>query len=245
MFGQIPETPYDLHFRVLGIPVRVHPAFFVLSAIIGFSPGWAAQLQVNQLVLIGLCTLIIFVSILIHELGHALLARYFGWPPHIVLYHMGGLAIYSPSYGHTPTRSVLISLAGPGAQFVLYGLTYGVEYLLKQKGVSITPILFYIILQMKFVNLWWPVLNLLPIYPLDGGKIAEQVCRRIDPYRGMEYTFKIGMIAAVGAAVAFFIYRRPEIMDDTRAAFPCLLFLMLAFNNYQLMQQYSGRGGPW
>lgn len=242
MFGQIPETPYDLHFRILGIPVRVHPAFFVVSAIFGFSPGWARVLGVNSLIVVGLWTLVVFVSILVHELGHALMARTFGWPPNILLYHFGGLAYYSPHHGYTSTRSVMISLAGPGAGFILYGLTVGVRYLVFQRDPFPPPVLQYIFIQMEFVNLWWGLVNLLPVYPLDGGRVAEQVCKRIDPYRGMEYTFKLGIIAAIGAAVAFYLYRRPE---DFRDAYPCLLFLFLAFNNYQMMEQYSGRGGPW
>jgi len=244
MFGQIPETPYDLHFRALGIPVRVHPAFFVVSAIMGFSPGWAADLGVNVFSVVLLWISIVFVSILVHELGHALMARTFGWPPSIVLYHFGGLAYYSPHYGYTPTRSVLISLSGPGAGFVLYGVTVGVEFLLLRQDVRITPVLYYILLQMKFVNLWWGLVNLLPVYPLDGGRVAEQICKRIDPYRGMEYTFKLGIIAAIAAAIAFYYFERPESLFS-REAYPALLFVILAFNNFQMMQQYSGRGGPW
>lgn len=242
MFGQIPETPYDLHFRVLGIPVRVHPAFFVISAIMGFSPGTAGILGMNTLIVVLIWIGIVFVSILVHELGHAFMARYFGWPPNILLYHFGGLAMYSPYSGHTPTRSVLISLSGPGAGFVLYGVTRLVEHLAYQRDPFPPPVVQYIFFQMRFVNLWWGLVNLLPVYPLDGGRVAEQVCKRIDPYRGMEYTFKLGILAAVGAAVAFYFYRRPV---DFRDAYPSLLFLFLAFNNYQMMQQYSGRGGPW
>ena len=99
MFGQVPQTQYDLHFQVLGIPVRIHPAFFVLCVIMGFSEGWARELQVNVLVPILLWTGVVFVSILVHELGHALMARNFGWPPNITLYHFGGLASFQPSYG--------------------------------------------------------------------------------------------------------------------------------------------------
>jgi Zn-dependent protease len=242
MFGQIPETSFDLHFRVLGIPVRIHPGFFIICAIFGFDAGLARAMGVNALVPVLLATGVLFVSILVHELGHALTARSFGWPPSIVLYHFGGLAYYTPHYGYTSTRSVLISLAGPGAGFVLYGITLGVEHLLIQRGVQFTFIMIYIFATMKFVNLWWGLVNLLPVYPLDGGRVAEQVCKRIDPYRGMEYTFKLGIVAALGAALAFYYYRRP---DNLLAAYPALLFLFLAFNNYQLMQQYSGRGGPW
>ena len=242
MFGQIPETPYDLHFRALGIPVRVHPAFFVVAVIFGFQPEWARALDVNTFVVVALWTMIVFVSILVHELGHALMARSFGWPPSIVMYHFGGLAYYSPHSGHTSTRSVLISLAGPGAGFILYGATVGVKYLVFQRDPFPPPVLQYVFIQMEFVNLWWGLVNLLPVYPLDGGQVAEKICRRINPYRGMEYTFKVGIVAAVGAAAAFYYFDRPRSYQD---AYPILLFLFLAFNNFQMLQQYSGRGGPW
>ncbi|MBD3676388.1 MAG: hypothetical protein HUJ26_22995 [Planctomycetaceae bacterium] len=183
-----------------------------------------------------LFTIVVFVSVLIHELGHAVTARRFGWPPHITLYHFGGLASYQPTYGYTPARRVLISLAGPGAGFVLFGIIYAAEQYLIRNHVAVTPVVGYLIVQFKFVNLWWGLLNLLPIYPLDGGQVAEQVCRKINPYRGMENTFKLGIIVAV--IVAIFAWQR---MGQTYMA---LMFLFLAFNNYQFLEQTRGRGGP-
>ncbi|MDC0273986.1 MAG: site-2 protease family protein [Planctomycetaceae bacterium] len=237
MFGQVPQTQYDLHFQVLGIPVRIHPAFFVLCVIMGFSEGWARELQVNVLVPILLWTGVVFVSILVHELGHALMARNFGWPPNITLYHFGGLASFQPSYGYTPTRSVLISLAGPGAGFILYGVVIAVEYLMAQQGIQQTPMMFYIFFQMKFVNLWWGLVNLLPVYPLDGGQVAQQICQRLDPYRGLANTFKLGIIVGVGVAIVAW--------QKTNDTYVALMFLFLAFNNYQMLEQTSGRRGPW
>jgi len=237
MFGQIPQTEYDLHFQVFGIPVRIHPAFFIVSAIMGFSRDWADALRVNVLVPILLWTGVVFLSILVHELGHALMARSFGWPPRITLYHFGGLASYNPSYGYTSTRSVLISLAGPGAGFVLYGIVLVAEYYVVNQGIMITPIMYYLLIQLKFVNLWWGLVNLLPVYPLDGGQVAEQACRKLNPYRGMEYTFKLGIV--VGVAVAIIAWQR---VSDGYVA---ILFLVLAFNNYQLLEQSTGRRGPW
>lgn len=237
MFGRIPETPYDLHFEVIGIPVRIHPAFFLVSAIMGFSQGWAATLGVNVLVVILLWTLVVFVSILIHELGHAVMAQRFGWPPRITLYHFGGLASFQPTHGYTPTRSVLISLAGPGAGFVLFGMIYALEQYIIRNQIVVSPLVGYLIIQLKFVNLWWGLVNLLPVYPLDGGQVAEQVCRRLDPYRGMENTFKLGIIVGIGVAILAW--------QKTNEGYVALLFLFLAFNNYQFLEQTRGRGGPW
>jgi len=87
------------------------------------------------------------------------------------------------------------------------------------------------------VNLWWGLVNLLPVYPLDGGQVAQQVCQRLDPYRGMANTFKLGIIVGVGVAIVAW-----QKADETYVA---LMFLLLAFNNYQMLEQTSGRRGPW
>jgi stage IV sporulation protein FB len=240
MLGQIPETPYDLHFRILGIPTRVHPGFFVISAIMGWSEGWASVLKTSPFVVVLLWTVCVFVSILVHELGHAAMAQRFGWPPHIVLYHFGGLAIYSPTWGHTRGRSILISLAGPGAGFVLFGLVAAFEAIIIHQRLPISPFLAYALIQLKVINLVWGLVNLLPVYPLDGGRVAEEILRGIHPGRGMEWTLKLGIVTGALVALGMYQYLQPQ---SLLGAYPVLLFLFLAFTNFQLLQQLTGRGG--
>ena len=78
MFGTVAPTPFDLKFSIFGIPVRVHPLFWLVSVIM----QWNVHDPRTTLIWV-VC---VFVSILIHELGHALTAKSYGWPPHIVLY---------------------------------------------------------------------------------------------------------------------------------------------------------------
>ncbi len=139
MMLQTPErSPYDLNFQFLGFPVRVTWTFWLVAAALGYShaqsidylygevyaepnatPGKAALLAVW----IG----VMFVSILVHELGHTLAFRYFGIQSQIVLYHFGGLAIPDSftSWRGARTRRVsaveqlVISAAGPVAQLLL------------------------------------------------------------------------------------------------------------------------------
>ena len=75
-------TQYDLRFSVLGIPVRVHPTFWFIGLLLGSATP--------QLSLVAIWIGCLFLSILVHELGHALAARSFGWPPDIVLHGFGG-----------------------------------------------------------------------------------------------------------------------------------------------------------
>lgn len=240
MFGHIPETQFDLHFRVLGIPVRIHPAFFLVSLIFGWHPY-----NPNPLLYALIWTGCVFFSILVHELGHAVMAHRFGWPPSIVLYHFGGLASYVPTWGHTRGKRIAICLAGPGAGFVLYGLVRLSEFLMLRQGMQISEIGDEILDDLKFINLWWGLVNLLPVYPLDGGQVAEQLLKSRDPRRGMEWTLQLGIVTGIAAAVGIYMYYHSI---GIQHIYPSLLFGMLAFNNYQMLQQIQ-RGGwgndPW
>ena len=125
-----PRTAYDVHFHIAGIPVRVHPFFWLATLILG-SNSWSANGNADPdaglklLIWVG----VMFVSILVHELGHSVVMRYFGQTPRIVLHMLGGLAIADTDFlsrraaRRTPQQQILISLAGPGAGFVLAALT--------------------------------------------------------------------------------------------------------------------------
>src|SRR3954468_9177048 len=83
MLGTPETTAYDLRFRLSGIPVRIHPLFWLVMALLGYQPGNLPALLVFVAVA--------FLSILVHEFGHGLMARAFGDSPAILLYGMGGL----------------------------------------------------------------------------------------------------------------------------------------------------------
>src|SRR5947209_18655190 len=111
------RTAYDLNFRLFGVEVRVHPLFWLLSALLG-----PHDLQAEHCVLLLVVWIAcVFVSILLHELGHVLVGRLFGSHGHIVLYSFGGLAVGS---NDLPSRwlRIAVLLAGPGLQLVLFAL---------------------------------------------------------------------------------------------------------------------------
>ena len=218
MFGTVAPTPYDLRFSLFGIPVRVHPFFWLVSLMMGSSS------RDPKLILIWVAC--VFVSILVHELGHALTAKYFGWPPHIVLYSFGGYASYQPTWGHSTTRSILVSFAGPGAGFVLFGIVIGVHLLLVHQGVPISKLEREAFWDMEQINLGWGLMNLLPVYPLDGGQISRAALSHWRPYDGVTVSLKLSLVAAVGVACAAYRY-------DGYMAF---LFGVLAFENFQSLQ---------
>ena len=230
MFGQIAPTEFDLRFSVFGIPVRVHPLFWLVAALMGSNTLSNPDLGAPYLFVWIAC---VFFSILIHELGHALTAKYFGWPPEIMLYYMGGVAMFRPGVGFTTSRSILISFAGPAAGFMLFGVVIAAWFGLKNAGVVLHPLVDDAFRKLVYINLIWGLVNLLPVLPLDGGRICESVCTSLRPRDGELWALRIGMIVAGGVALLFL---------SLSAMYPGFLFGYLCFSNFQMYQAYKGRG---
>ena len=203
MLGEPPPTPADLHFRLFGFPIRVHPFFWVVILILGMGGFGGGQADpVETLIWVAVA----FISILVHELGHAVLQRRYGGHPWITLYGMGGLSSCDDC-DRSPVSQILISAAGPMAGFLLAA---GILLLVFLSGHQLVPVTredfqqlfqqyqslpphlslpFYSRLiepfassalntaigDLLWINIWWGLLNLLPIYPLDGGRITREL----------------------------------------------------------------------
>ena len=118
LLGEPNQTDFDVHFQCFGIPVRIHPGFWAISALLSLPAGR------EPLPVLGFA-LAIFLSILIHELGHALAFRKCGIQSHVVLYHFGGLAVPDSvgnyaGYGsdYSPRSKIFVTAMGPGVQML-------------------------------------------------------------------------------------------------------------------------------
>lgn len=204
MFGVVPHSPYDIHFAVGPFPVRVTWTHWLVSALLGWgSVTWMGGDP--QPLFLVLWIVIVFASVLVHELGHAIAARAFGYPAEIVLYHFGGLAYFQPRR-HTTFREIVISLAGPAAGFVLYGLTwlasvFALPWVPAAESELLRQAVVYTVVQMVWVNLWWGLVNLPPVLPLDGGRVSAAVCQAINPREGAVWAAWISVGAAALATV--------------------------------------------
>src|SRR5216683_2380234 len=119
VFMEPAETSFDLRWRMFNIPVRVHPLFWIVGAALGWERSYV-RFGINALLV---WMFAMFVSILIHELGHVFMGRVFGTDGHIVLHGFGGLAIGSNNL-YNPWKRIAVSFAGPGAQLVLLALVW-------------------------------------------------------------------------------------------------------------------------
>ena len=209
-----------LRFRLFGIPFVVAPFFWIFSAILGST----AMRGPNGLLLLAVWVACVFVSIVVHELGHAFAARHYGLQPAIALAGMGGLTSFLGG-GLTRAQHIAVSLAGPAAGFALYLVVRVFARRLGMAGLfdaETTGSLAAIaaIDNLVFINLWWTIYNLIPILPLDGGQVLRDV---LGP-RHLNTARLIG--AACGAAVAAYAALHNQI-------YMAFLFGYLAYANFQ------------
>jgi Zn-dependent protease len=248
LLNEPPRSAYDLKFHLLGIPVRVHPLFWIVVVLLGVGGSRDAAGKVDpklMLIWVGAC----FVSIVVHEMGHALAARAHGWDPWITLYGLGGLASYQPTR-RSPRSQILISLAGPGAGFLFAAL---ITVMIAVAGHQVefdptfrfrTPVLFspfettqanMLVLDLLYINFFWGLFNLLPIFPLDGGQIAREVFGLVSGPDGLRQSLWLSVIVAAGLAVLALVK-----LNDQFLAF----FLgYLAYTSYTIIRSMFGPSG--
>lgn len=180
----LPRGP-GLTFRCFGTPVRIGISFpiaiLALPLLFGGPLARRADLLIGWLVLVT-------VSVLVHEGGHVAALRWFGYRSEVSLNAFGGLTSTTTEVRLSPWRSIAVSLAGP---LTGIGLAITIE-------MALIPIggrnILWIRSASWFVNMWWSLFNLLPIYPLDGGHVLRELVTLASRRRG-------GSIAAVAALV--------------------------------------------
>ena len=117
-----------MRFRLAGFPVEIHLSFFILAVLLGLGAG--------DIRLVLLWVAVVLVSILAHELGHAIVGRSYGLQPQIRLYSMGSVTSWSSGRRLTPGQSILVSVAGPAAGLAIGRLVYGFSVL---EPIELTP----------------------------------------------------------------------------------------------------------
>jgi Zn-dependent protease len=216
-----------LSIRIGDIPIRILPSFFLVALLLGAS--------VSQPLLMALWVAVVFVSVVVHELGHATIGRAFGLQASIVLHGFGGTTSWAGSRRLSPAQSIAVSLAGPGAGFALGALVLGVsgrnlvDLLLMRGGWSSDPRAFAVE-AIIFVNFGWGILNLLPMLPLDGGNALAQALNAATRGHGERPARIVSLCLASLAAVYALV---------TRSLWPAFLAVSFAMTNWRALQALS------
>ncbi len=208
------------------------------------------------------CTL---VSVLVHELGHVLVGRVFGHAGNIVLAGMGGQAAGKYESLH-PWQRMLVAAAGPCAGFLFLGMQFVLDFsqwnmLMDWLDWEKWKVRWYLIdlitgnplfrinhgyyrITMQFLmlmNLFWNVLNLLPIMPMDGGMILREICIMVFRAHGLIIAYSISiLLAGLGllyGLMNFFMNRNTNTAAQILDGVWILTFGMIAFQNFMGLSQ--------
>jgi Zn-dependent protease len=263
LLSEPPESDYDVRFMLFGFPVRIAWTFWLGAVVVGhglcqafaFLSGSPVQafgtgsLGIGPLLVVW--TLCLLLSILIHELGHALAFRRFGIQSSIVLYHFGGLAV--PTSSFMPGRSIgrmgepqqlIVAAAGPALQLFSAGL---VILAVKLAGYQVAIFdnmpaylhripwvadgrmidsegLYALVSFYVFPSVVWALLNLVPVWPLDGGRVARSLI--VMGGGTIEQSLWLSVIFAGGLALYAFQGGQP-LMG--------IFFAMFAVSSYQMI----------
>lgn len=252
ILSEPPRSAYDVHFRLFGVPVRIHPLFWLMTICMAGFDSRPSQ--------VAMWLVAVLISITIHELGHVLAFRRFGVDAYIVLYSFGGLAIptnrvdygWSSPVRLAPLHRAIVSFAGPAVQIfsalVLLAAMHlsGVKILFPHVGIL--KFLPYAMVQSDYlrmfandyfyISIFWALVNLLPIIPLDGGQISQVMFEAADPRTGTRQALMISMIVA-GLTAALMI------LEPFKSIYMAIFFVYLGYMNYQYLAFNSSNGRRW
>ena len=177
-----------LQFNALGFPVVIQPWFWITAVL--FGGGLDAGSSRDAWITVAYWVIAMFISILIHELGHALAARRYGNDSFIVLHGFGGVTCI-PNPRLSRDQDIWVSFSGPLASFLLALVVIGLRKVIQTDYPG-----FHIFMAfMYYINVFWTLMNLLPVLPLDGGQI----------FRGLVGPSRESIACMVGGVVAVMV----------------------------------------
>lgn len=202
----------------MNIPITISPFFWLLAVAL----GWFNTLTIEGTAIwMG----VIFISLMVHEYGHALTAVLFGQRAHIQLTGFGGLTLRSGKK-LKPWQEFIIVLNGPLAGFGLCLVAFWAKGVLAASESH--QLLSYAISVAFVINLFWTILNLIPVQPLDGSKLLGIVLESLWGVRGTKIALFISLILALALGVAFFI---------SQSFLAGSIFLLFAYESYRAWKE--------
>ncbi len=188
-----------LRFRLGSISVVVQPAHFLFALALGLSYSADRPRGVSAAEVVGVWVVLVFVSVLFHELGHALAFRAFGYASTVQLVFLGGVTTPRTDRPLTWGKDVVTTLAGPA-----FGVSLGLLCIgLLPRATS--PLAAYTLSIGAGTNLVWAAFNLLPVLPMDGGRVSRAILGRVFGRSGVLAAHVLGVL--VCGVIAYLLFR--------------------------------------
>ncbi len=157
-------------FRLFNVDVEIQFGFWIMAFMLGYASFGRGGINPG---LMGVWMAVVLVSILVHEYGHAFAIQRHAIEPSITLHWMGGTTSWRALLPLRRLDRVIISAAGPFAGFVLAAVAYCIR-VLAEDWVRSWPFLGRMAIeQIQQVNIYWGIINLIPVLPFDGGHVLE------------------------------------------------------------------------
>lgn len=182
------ENKGVIFFSLFGVDIYIHPISWLMLAILGGALDISTGSDLSRVFIFVACGML---CLLVHELGHALAGKWLtGYHPYIEIAGLGGLTSL-PVQPRTRAGYAAVTAAGPLASLLLgiFGaLVFGLHignvgdglwafvsvptcFMVPQEAASLPPTVLTCYITLFLVTFWWSVFNLLPVYPLDGGRL--------------------------------------------------------------------------
>jgi len=193
--------------RPFGIPVYVSPYWFIIAAvfIVIYANDLSSTLHGSTRFLVAAAfVVLLYLSVLVHELSHSIVARGYGLPVRrILLYPLGGISEIEKE-PQTPAREFVVSAAGPALSLLLAAAGLGLSRVV-DTGISGS-----LVRQLMWANFIVGVFNLLPGLPLDGGRMLRAVVWKLTnrPATATIVAAWVGRVIAIALLVIPFYFGR-------------------------------------
>ena len=207
--------------RIGGIPLGLHWSFLVLLVYLSWE-GWSVAEWHGLIWILGF-TVSVFTCVVLHELGHAVTARRFGIKvPRILLLPIGGMAEFN-RIPRNSRQEILIALAGPAVNALLaIGLwAVGVRFSSDWQVIEFPLTLGELGRHLVLMNVVMGIFNLLPIFPMDGGRVFRAVLALKFPYlRATFFASLVGkLLATLGIGTMLLALGSPHWLGAALFAF--------------------------
>lgn len=208
--------------KIIGIPIKIHFSFiFILAifawalslntiSIFGFTIGFGGLpiSTIQQLILSTVTAVLIFVCVLLHELGHSYITQKYGIKVNsITLFVFGGIS-QSDEIPEEPKKEMKIAITGPMISLLLGGFFYLIFFFIKPYSTTIIMDSIVVVFgSLSFYNIILAGFNLVPAFPIDGGRVLRAAfALKMDYQKATRNAVRIGKVFAVAMAIFGFFY---------------------------------------